>query len=350
MTKIFGAKSSTNEVLEGVALNGKRYLVTGVSSGIGVETARALVAHGAEVIGTARDVAKARAATDKAGFDLDVIQLDLADMANVRSASDKLLADGRTFDGIIANAGVMATPFGHTVDGFETQFGTNHLGHFVFVNRIASLIRDNGRMVTVSSNGHRWANVDLVDPNFESRPYDPWISYGNSKTAVILFAVEFDRRHRGRGIRATSLMPGVSHTNLAQHLSQEDSQRLASGLRRNLRPQARRSSSRPFRRSSPPPSGLLSWPTAMRLEVTTARIARWHQSTMLPASASASCHMRSIPTKPSCFGLLAKNSWASGSDADGVDRRLLEYGLEFQRRGDQRTAYVRFGPKEDPAP
>jgi NAD(P)-dependent dehydrogenase (short-subunit alcohol dehydrogenase family) len=222
MTKIFGAKSSTDEVLEGVALNGKRYLVTGVSSGIGVETARALVAHGAEVVGTARDVAKARAATDKAGFDLEVIQFDLADMSNVRSASDKLWADGRTFDGIIANAGVMATPFGHTVDGFETQFGTNHLGHFVFVNRIASLIRDNGRMVTVSSNWHRWANVDLVDPNFESRPYDPWISYGNSKTAVILFAVEFDRRHRGRGIRATSLMPGVSHTNLAQHLSQQD--------------------------------------------------------------------------------------------------------------------------------
>lgn len=222
MTKTFGAKSTTDEVLDGIGLTGKRYLVTGVSSGIGVETARALIAHGAQVVGTARNLDKARAATDKAGFNVDLLAVDLADLTSVRAAADKLVADGFLFDGVIANAGVMATPFGHTTEGFETQFGTNHLGHFVLVNRIASLIRGGGRLVTVSSNGHRWADVDLADPNFENRTYDPWVSYGGSKTAVILFAVEFDRRHRGRGIRATSLMPGVSHTNLAQHLSQDE--------------------------------------------------------------------------------------------------------------------------------
>ncbi|MBW4083657.1 SDR family NAD(P)-dependent oxidoreductase [Paenibacillus sp. S150] len=229
MTVHFNAKSTTEDVLAGIDLKNKRYLVTGVSSGMGIETARALVAHGAEVVGTARNLKKAddatgevRAAAQKSGGSFEVIALDLADLESVRAAADQLISDGRTFDAIIANAGVMATPFGRTKDGFETQFGTNYLGHFVLVNRIASLLRDGGRLVTVSSNGHRWADIDLEDPNFEIRPYDPWISYGGAKTAVVLFAVEFDRRHRKRGIRACSLMPGVANTGLAQYLSQED--------------------------------------------------------------------------------------------------------------------------------
>ncbi len=109
---------------------------------------------------------------------------------------------------MIANAGVMRTPFGHTADGFETQFGTNHLGHFVFVNRIASLIAPGGRFASISFSGHRYGNVDLEDPGFERTPYDPTVAYGRSKTANILFALEFDRRHRGRGVRATALHPG----------------------------------------------------------------------------------------------------------------------------------------------
>jgi NAD(P)-dependent dehydrogenase (short-subunit alcohol dehydrogenase family) len=112
---------------------------------------------------------------------------------------------------------VMATPFGHTADGFETQFGTNHLGHFVFVNRIARLIRDGGRLVNLSSAGHRYSNVDLNDPNFERTAYEPFVAYGRSKTANILFAVEFDKRHRGRGVRAAAVHPGGIQTELGRY-------------------------------------------------------------------------------------------------------------------------------------
>jgi NAD(P)-dependent dehydrogenase (short-subunit alcohol dehydrogenase family) len=224
MTGAFGATSTTDEVLAGIDLSGKRVLVTGVSAGLGVETARALAAHGAQVVGAARDLAKAETATAsvreqaKNGGSLELIQLDLASLVSVRAASHALLADGRSFDLVIANAGVMATPFGHTADGFETQFGTNHLGHFTFVNRIAPLIAAGGRLVNLASSGHRFADVDLDDPNFEQTAYDPWVAYGRSKTANILFAVEFDRRHKERGIRATAVHPGGIHTELARHV------------------------------------------------------------------------------------------------------------------------------------
>ncbi len=223
----FGAKSTTEEVLAGVDLKGKRILVTGVSAGLGVETARALVAHGADVVGAARDLDKAKRATAEvskaaveSGGSLELIELDLASLKSVRAATDRLAADGRLFDLIIANAGVMATPLGKTEDGFETQFGTNHLGHFVFVNRIAKLIKKGGRLVNLSSAGHRYSNVDLNDPNFETTPYEPFAAYGRSKTANILFAVEFDRRHRVRGVRATAVHPGGIMTELARHMPQ----------------------------------------------------------------------------------------------------------------------------------
>jgi len=225
MTVPFGATSTTDEVLAGVDLSGKRILVTGVSAGLGVETARSLAAHGAQVIGAARDLRKAEAATAvvrkdaaKSGGSFELVALDLAALASVRACADALVAAGRPLDLIISNAGVMAPPFGHTADGFETQFGTNHLGHFVFVNRIASLLRPGGRLVNVASSGHRFSDIDLDDPNFARTPYDPWIAYGRSKTANILFAVEFDRRHRGRGIRAAALHPGGIQTELGRHL------------------------------------------------------------------------------------------------------------------------------------
>jgi NAD(P)-dependent dehydrogenase (short-subunit alcohol dehydrogenase family) len=212
----FGSTSTTDDVLSGKDLSGKRVLVTGVSAGLGVETARALAAHGAQVVGAARDLAKAKRATAEVrsqaanGGELELVELDLASLKNVRACADALVADGRPFDVVIANAGVMRTPFGHTADGFETQFGTNHLGHFVLVNRIGSLIAPGGRLVNVSSSGHRYSDVDLDDPNFERTPYDPMIAYGRSKTANILFALEFDRRHRARGVRATALHPAGS--------------------------------------------------------------------------------------------------------------------------------------------
>src|SRR5580704_6645285 len=190
------ATSTTEDVLAGVNLRGKRILVTGVSAGIGVETARSLAAHGAPAVGAARGLEKAEAATadvrrDAAlpdgGFEL--VTLDLASLKSVRACADALLGAGKPFDVVIANAGVMATPFGHTADGFETHFGTNHLGHFVFVNRIAPLIGAGSRLINLSSSGHRFANVDLEDPNFERTPYVPFVAYGRSKTANILFAV-----------------------------------------------------------------------------------------------------------------------------------------------------------------
>jgi NAD(P)-dependent dehydrogenase (short-subunit alcohol dehydrogenase family) len=225
MAAKFGAKSTTEEVLSGVDLKGKRILVTGVSAGLGVETARALVAHGADVVGAARDLDKAKRATAEvsqaaaeSGGSLEFVELDLASLKSVRAAADKLTADGRLFDVIIANAGVMATPLGKTEDGFETQFGTNHLGHFVFVNRIAKLLKKGGRLVNLSSAGHRYSDVDLNDPNFETTPYEPFAAYGRSKTANILFAVEFDRRHRDRGVRATAVHPGGIITELGRHM------------------------------------------------------------------------------------------------------------------------------------
>jgi NAD(P)-dependent dehydrogenase (short-subunit alcohol dehydrogenase family) len=225
MTHSFGATSTTDEVLEGIDLTAKRVLVTGVSAGLGVETARALAAHGAEVVGAARDLSKAQAATAQVrsqaarGGSLQLVQLDLASLESVRRCADGLLAAGKPFDVIIANAGVMACPKGTTIDGFETQIGTNHLGHFVLVNRIASLLRRGSRLVNLSSAGHRYSDVDLDDPNFERSTYAEFIAYGRSKTANILFAVEFDRRHSARGVRATAVHPGVIQTELSRHMT-----------------------------------------------------------------------------------------------------------------------------------
>jgi NAD(P)-dependent dehydrogenase (short-subunit alcohol dehydrogenase family) len=240
MTDSFGATSTTNDVLAGIDLRGRRVLVTGVSAGLGVETARVLAAHGAQVVGAARDRAKAKRATAQIGKEaangggIDLIELDLASLKSVRACADALVADGRPFDVVIANAGVMRTPFGHTEDGFETQFGTNHLGHFVLVNRIASLIAPGGRLINVASSGHRYADVDLDDPNFEHTPYDPMIAYGRSKTANVLFAVEFDRRHRPRGVRATAVHPGGIKTELDRHMAPGELENLVAQINAQL--------------------------------------------------------------------------------------------------------------------
>jgi NAD(P)-dependent dehydrogenase (short-subunit alcohol dehydrogenase family) len=227
MNNAFGATSTTDEVLEGMNLSGKRVLVTGVSAGLGVETARALASHGAEVVGAARDLSKAQNATQQVraqaalGGSLTIIQLDLASLASVRRCADGLLTAGKPFDLIIANAGVMACPKGTTADGFETQFGTNHLGHFVLVNRIASLLKSGARLVNLSSAGHRYSDVDLEDPNFEHSQYTEFVAYGRSKTANVLFAVEFDRRHKARGVRATAVHPGAIETELGRYMTAE---------------------------------------------------------------------------------------------------------------------------------
>ena len=222
MTQTFNAQSTADDVLAGLDLRGKRFLVTGVSSGIGLETARALASRGASVVGTVRTITRAAAVPG----DFDLVECDLASLRSVHAAADRLLADGRRFDAIVANAGVMATPSGLTVGGFETQFGTNYLGHFTLVRDIAPLLVDGGRLVVLSSQAHRVADVDLDDPNFERTPYEPFVAYGRSKTASALLAVAFDRRHRARGIRAAAVMPGNSLTDLPRHFSQQQLQDL----------------------------------------------------------------------------------------------------------------------------
>ncbi len=236
MAKSFGAQSTTDEVLEGVDLSGKRVLVTGVSAGLGVETARVLAAHGAHVVGAARDLAKARKATAAISGALELVKLDLASLAGVRACADALIKAGKPFDLVIANAGVMAPPFGRTADGFETQFGTNHLGHFVLVNRIAPLMKPGSRLVSLSSAGHRYADVDLDDPDFARTPYEPMKAYGRSKTANILFALEFDRRHKAAGVRATAVHPGGIQTELGRYRDPAELQRTIDAINANRRP------------------------------------------------------------------------------------------------------------------
>jgi len=225
----FGWGTTTDEVLEGQDLSGKRILITGGSAGLGVETARALMAHGADVVVTVRDLAKGERAAQTIRADaapnasLELREMDLASLASVRACADGLLAEGKPLNVLIANAGVMACPEGKTADGFETQFGTNHLGHFVFVNKIVPLLIEGApsRIVMLSSSGHRLSDVDLDDPGFEKTPYDPWTAYGRAKTSNALFAVALDARLRDRGVRAAAVHPGGIQTELGRHLTPE---------------------------------------------------------------------------------------------------------------------------------
>ncbi len=280
MSKTFGFESTTDEVLDGVDLTGKRILVTGVSAGLGVETARALVAHGAHVVGAARDLDKARRATEAiselaektGGFEL--VELDLASLNSVRAAADALIAAGKPFDVVIANAGVMATPKGETADGFETQFGTNHLGHFVFVNRIAALIKPGG------ASGQSVLGRPPLCRRRSRRSqlrayalYDPFVAYGRSKTANILFAVEFDRRHKADGIRATAVHPGGIQTELGRHMTDEIRQEMAASIKPRAPAPASPSLSRRSRRARRPRSGRRSSRRPMRSAASTAKTA-----------------------------------------------------------------------------
>ena len=224
-TTSFGATPTTDDVLSGTNLKGKRILVTGVSAGLGVETARSLAAHGAQVVGAARDLNKAKAATGQVrkdaaanGGNFELIELDLANLKSVRPCADGLLARGEPFDVIIANAGVMATPFGHTADGFETQFGTNHLGHFALTGRLLPLLErtPGARVVVVSSTAQNFGRIALDDLNWERRSYAAWPAYGQSKLANMMFALELQRRLTAAGskVLVTAAHPGWTATDL----------------------------------------------------------------------------------------------------------------------------------------
>lgn len=224
----FGAQSTADEVLAGHDLTGQIVFVTGGYSGLGKETARAMAARGAEVILAGRDAAKLAEASGEieqaAGQRPHTIVCDLASLASVRACAAEAKQRFERIDILINNAGVMACPLQHTADGFEMQFGTNHLGHFVLTLHLLPLIERGGskRIVNLSSRAHHMDEVHFDDPNFERRAYDKWLSYGQSKTANVQFAVALDRRLKSRGIDVLAVHPGGIMTNLGRNLSEED--------------------------------------------------------------------------------------------------------------------------------
>ncbi len=237
----FDATSTTNDVIPGIDLSGKQVVVTGASSGLGVETARCLAGAGADVLLVARDPGKLDAAL--AGLReavpdgrFDTALLDLADLASVRSGAETILAKCPRIDVLVNNAGVMACPLMRTADGFEMQFGTNHLGHFLLTARLLPALRAAApaRIVNLSSAGHKFGALNLDDPNYEQRDYNKWVAYGESKTANALFSVGLDRRGHSAGVRSFAVHPGVIMTELLRHLEQEDFDLLTDGGKREL--------------------------------------------------------------------------------------------------------------------
>lgn len=221
----FTAASTADDVVAGVDLDGRTALVTGGYSGLGLETTRALVKVGARILVPARrpDVARARL-EEIDGFDrVTVVPMDLADLASVRAAADQLLESESTLDVAIAAAGVMAAPERRVGPGWESQFATNHLGHYVLVNLLFPLLAsaDGARVVSYSSAGHFLSDIRWDDMQFE-HGYDKWQAYGQSKTADVLFAVHLDAIAKDRGVRAFAVHPGGIITDLQRHMTAEE--------------------------------------------------------------------------------------------------------------------------------
>ncbi|MEZ4291292.1 MAG: SDR family NAD(P)-dependent oxidoreductase [Myxococcota bacterium] len=224
-----GPETTAEEASRGVDLSGETIVVTGGSAGLGVETARVLALRGARIVSVVRDRAKGEAAAATIreavpGAQVELAVLDLFDLDSVRRGGDEIRQRFPKIDRLINNAGVMACPLGRTAQGLDTQLGTNHLGHFVLTARLmpALLAAAPGRIVNLSSGGHRMSPIRFEDPFFEKEPYDKWMAYGQAKTANVLFAVELDRRYRDRGLRAFAVHPGAIHTELGRHMGADD--------------------------------------------------------------------------------------------------------------------------------
>ncbi|ORW91262.1 short-chain dehydrogenase [Mycobacterium sp. IEC1808] len=217
------------QVVDGIELSGKTCVITGASSGLGRESARALASAGAHVVLAARNPgALAQTArwveAEVPGARASTVALDLTALASVRAAAGAIRDIAPVIDVLMNNAGVMFTPFGRTADGFETQIGTNHFGHFELTRLLIPQLAAAGsaRIVILSSGGHVMGDVDFDDPNWERRDYDKFVAYGASKTANILHAIEADRRLRGSRIRAYAVHPGTVATSLARYMSRAD--------------------------------------------------------------------------------------------------------------------------------
>ena len=219
----FGAASTAAEVIAGHDLTGKTVVVTGGYSGIGVETVRAFCSAGAKVVVPARDMVKAKAnLADMPDICLEV--MDLLDPHSIDAFAEQFLRDHEKLHILVNNAGIMAPPLARDARGYESQFSANHLGHFQLTCRLWSALAaaQGARVVSLSSYGHRRAGVDFHDPNFERRKYDPWVAYGQSKTANALFAVALDSIGQRQGVRAFSVHPGGIVTGLIRYMSQAE--------------------------------------------------------------------------------------------------------------------------------
>jgi NAD(P)-dependent dehydrogenase (short-subunit alcohol dehydrogenase family) len=224
-----GFESTAAQVAEGVDLAGRVAVVTGGSGGLGAESARVLASRGARVVIAARDAAKAEkvAAEIRASTGNDAVEvgaLELGSLPSIRAFAAATLARHSAIHLLLNNAGVMACPLDRTESGFELQFGTNHLGHFLLTGLLAPALRAGApsRVVCVSSAGHRFGSVDLDDPNYQQRDYDKWAAYGQAKTANIWHALEVDRRMQRDGVRGFALHPGAILTELGRHLGEAD--------------------------------------------------------------------------------------------------------------------------------
>ncbi|KLD76911.1 SDR family NAD(P)-dependent oxidoreductase [Xanthomonas hyacinthi] len=216
----FGATTTAADVLRGHDLSKVAALVTGGHSGLGLETTKALAGAGARVIVAARDVEMARIKASGLA-NVEVEQLDLADLVSVRDCAQRLVAMGRHIDILIGSAGIMACPETRVGPGWEAQFATNHLGHYALVNLLWPVLQGGARVVAVSSAGHHQSGIRWDDVQF-TQAYDKWLAYGQSKTANALFAVHLDRMGRNAGVRAFSLHPGKIFTPLQRHLAQDE--------------------------------------------------------------------------------------------------------------------------------
>ena len=240
MMSKFGATSSADEVLDGKDLSEKLVFITGGASGLGQETARAMAAKGAHLVIAARDQAKldeaASAIKDGSGSEkVETILCDLASLDSVRACATEAAERFDRIDLLINNAGVMACPLSRTAEGFEMQFGTNHVGHFLLTNLLMPMLKKGTtpRIVNLSSRGHVFDNVHFDDPNYETREYEKWTSYGQSKTANVQFSVGLEKRLAAHDIHAYAVHPGGIMTNLGRHMTQEDMEWMTNRIKKN---------------------------------------------------------------------------------------------------------------------
>ena len=229
ITSSFSARSTAIEVVTGHDLSGKTVLITGANSGIGFETARALLSAHAEVIMAVRDRAKGESAAKalqaaNPDTQIHILALNLSSLASVRQAAEQFLARWTKLDLLINNAGIMATLLGYTIDGFEQQFATNYLGHYLLTRLLLPALQKAApaRIVSLTSRVHQLSDIHFDDIQYQHRPYNKWEAYGQSKTADALLAVALTQHFSSQGITANAVSPGSIRTGLQQHLTYEE--------------------------------------------------------------------------------------------------------------------------------